>query len=57
MDLYGSIFTGMEGGSGMERLSCIMHGLREREEQRIEKNSTSSSGTPDKRMTKECFYI
>jgi len=34
---HGSIFTGMAGGSGMERLSCIMHGPREREEQKTER--------------------
>lgn len=57
MDLHGSIFTGMAGGSGMERLSCIMHGPREREKQRKTTPPLKWDNTKDKRMLLYLVYV
>lgn len=57
MDLHGSIFTGMAGGSGMERLSCIMHGPREREEQRIEKTTLPLVGQHNRQKNDFIFSV
>ncbi len=57
MDLHGSIFTGMAGGSGMERLACIMHGPREREKQRKTAPPLQWDNTEDKRMLLHLVYL